>query len=74
MGSLESTQEVRVLLFAASRDTLTTLSCSTNFLCLSITQYTHDKHENILYLIMFDSQTFYLWTGLSAICEPLARS
>ena len=47
LGSLESTQEARVA-SAASRATLTHLSCSPNFPRASITRYTHAKYEQIL--------------------------
>ena len=42
LGTLESAQE------AAPRATVTLLSCSANFLRISITRYTHAKHEPIL--------------------------
>ena len=48
LGSLESTQEARLMLSAAPRATLTNLSCSPNFPIASIPRYTHTKHEQIL--------------------------
>ena len=54
LGSLESTQEVRVTL-------LTLLSSSPNFPRASITRYTHAKHEPILYSISFHHQMMLLF-------------